>query len=434
MKGEKPREIAYRILRRHGSGKAFAESLLESAFQQNPDLPALDRGLVQELVMGVIRWAPALDWLVGQRTQGRTQRWELLLLLRLGLYQIFFLDRVPDHAAVHETVELAKRFGFAPQGGFINAVLRGCLRDQEPLRLALVELKNTRPAIGYGHPEWLVDRWKARWGQEATVKLLQWNNTPPQTFARVNTLRTDPARLLTRWREQESVQYDFRAVDWCEENAVFVLKEFRPLPQLGSFQDGWFYIQDPSTLLSVAVLDPEPNEVVLDLCAAPGGKTAYIAQRMRNKGRIVAQDNQMERLGLVRENCARLGVSIVQTLEPGKVATPELNLAFDRILVDAPCSNTGVMRRRVDVRARVEARELDRLRAVQLELLERAARVLKPRGVLVYSTCSLEPEENEGVIDAFLEKRPGFTRVSQRTLTPFQDGVDGAFVARLESA
>ena len=404
------------------------EDILEKALAR-PRLSPANRRLVQELVYGVVRWQATLDWLIALRTKCRAQKPMLQILLRLGLYQIFWLDRVPNHAAVHETVELAKRSGCAPQAGFVNAVLRGCLREFEPTRQRLSELKETQPSLGYSHPEWLATRWQDRWGAEKSARLMQWNNTPPGTTARVNALKVDPGSLLAQWRD-EQVDYDFIRRDWLEENLVFELTAHPPLATLPSFRRGWFYVQDPSTLLSVCKLDPQPGESILDLCAAPGGKTAYIAQLMQNQGRLIAHDTDPQRLKLIDENCARLGVTCAETVLPEALDLRPSTL--DRVLVDAPCSNTGVMRRRVDLRWRIRPEEIRRLRKVQDELLRQAAPLLKPGGTLVYSTCSLEPEENRESIEQFLSEQPDFRLADQRELLPFVDGVDGAYVARLE--
>jgi len=237
------------------------------------------------------------------------------------------------------------------------------------------------------------------------------------------------------------VEYDFKTWDWTGENLVFELKSHPPLSSLASFRDGWFYIQDPGTLLAVCKLGPQPGETILDFCAAPGGKTTFIAQLMNNQGRIVAQDVSDERLKWIQENCARLGVTCVETVLPSALnslpgqsgaTTGQPSTCFDRVLVDAPCSNTGVMRRRVDLRWRIQPEEIERLRAAQLDLLKRAATQLKPGGVLVYSTCSLEPEENGEVVKQFLSDHAGFKLESERELLPFADGVDGAYVARMK--
>lgn len=424
----------------------------------------------------MVRWQGTLDQLIARKTDpARQQRPALLNLLRLGLYQIFWLDRIPPHAAVHETVELAKRTGHGAQAGFINAVLRGYLRETAEIKKILADMRISQPALGWSHPAWLVEKWLQQFGEEKTRRLLEWNNTPPKTFARVNSLKFQPAQplettpskfkdagdLLARWRE-EQVEYDFMPLnrrpafqavaetlkaglhdgkpDSGLENLVFELKSHPPLNSLGSFRDGWFYLQDPSTLLAPLLLGPQPGEAILDLCAAPGGKTTFIAQLLGNEGRITAADVSVDRLKLIRENCVRLGVTSAEFCSSSLILSPMPQPSavsrrhFDRILVDAPCSNTGVMRRRVDLRWRIQPEEITRLQKTQLELLQGVAAKLKSGGVIVYSTCSLEPEENSGVVKQFLAAQPGFRLDGEFQLTPFADGVDGAYVARLKHA
>ncbi len=405
----------------------FTEILLDRALG-SAALAAPDRGLCHELVLGIVRWQATLDWLIARKTSGREQKSALQDLLRLGLYQIFWLDRIPAHAAVNETVEMAKRAGFGPQAGFINAVLRGFLREADATQKLLADLKTQQPALGHSHPEWLYDRWKNRWGAERAAQLMSWNNTAPRNYARVNTLRTTAADLIEQWRE-ERVDYDFKTCDWTGENLAFELKSHPPLTALKSFRNGGFYVQDPGTLLAVRDLDPQPGEAILDLCAAPGGKTTFIAQLVNNQSRIVALDVSGERLKMIQENCARLGVTCVEAAASSSfIPHPS---SFDKILVDAPCSNTGVMRRRADLRWRVQPAEIERLRATQLHLLRQAAPWLKPGGILVYSTCSLEPEENCEVVREFLAEHKGFKADRERELLPFVDDVDGAYVTRL---
>ena len=473
---------------RRGGGE-FTENLLERALDQ-AGLSGPDRGLCHELVIGVVRWQATLDWLIARKTPGRTQKPALQDLLRLGLYQIFWLDRIPPHAAVHETVEQAKRAGFGPQAGFLNAVLRGYLREADETRRQLEELKVSLPAAGWSHPDWLVERWRRLFGDEPARQLLEWNNRPAKLMARVNTLKANAGQLVEQWRN-ENVDYDFFTRDWTGENLIFELKSPPPLASLKSFHEGWFYVQDPSTLLAVRELDPRPGETLLDLCAAPGGKTTFCAQLMNNQGRIVAHDIETRRVALIEENCARLGVICVKTSlsdldRPHPDTLPQereqpssglitsgttltnpapgssgvrgtilplpggegrgegerkqtfrsslLASSFDKVLVDAPCSNTGVLRRRVDLRWRITPAELERLRATQLELLLQASHSVRPGGVLVYSTCSLEPEENSEVVKQFLSEVSGFALERERLLTPFADSVDGAFVARLRRA
>jgi 16S rRNA (cytosine967-C5)-methyltransferase len=372
---------------------------------------------------------------------------------------------------VDETVEMARELGLGPQSGFVNAILRGYAREREATERLLKDLKTSQPALGHSHPEWLYERWRTRWGAEQAARLMDWNNSPPPTYARVNTLKTDAPKLAARWKT-EGVEFTPCQWDWLEvqpanagkgaetlqaqtsslplpgeragvrasvplhpNTLIFRLDSHAALAGLKSFQDGLFYIQDPSTLLAVRLLDPQPGDTVLDLCAAPGGKTTFIAQLMQNRGQILARDNAPERLELVRENCARLGVTCVVTEAAlGQSQIENQKSKIKNILVDAPCSNTGVMRRRVDLRWRVQPAEIGRLQVAQLGLLRQAAEQLQPGGVLVYSTCSLEPEENGAVVQQFLAAHPEFKLEHERELLPFLDGVDGTFVARLKKA
>lgn len=423
-----PRQFAARFLHDQARPGDFAEHRLE----RDPGFTALlpiDRRLAQELILGVLRWRATLDWLIAQRTDGRPQKPTLQNLLRLGLYQLFWLDRIPDHAAVNDTVTLARELGFGPQSGFINALLRGFARDRDATRRRLLDLRQTDPATGWSFPSWLVDRWADRMDSDSLAAFCQWNNTPPKTFARVNTLKMTAQDLAESWLH-EGVDFAEGQFAWVEPGTVFELESFPSLASLDSFQAGGFYLQDPSTLLAVRMLDPQPGETILDLCAAPGGKTTFMAQLMGDTGRITAHDPAAGRLTLVEENCARLGITCVTARSELGESLPE----YDRILVDAPCSNTGVLRRRVELRWRLESTEFARLAAIQLELLESAARRLKPGGVLVYSTCSLEADENSQVVTQFLRRHPEFTREAERALHPLRDGVDGAYVARLRAS
>ena len=421
---QKPREIAARVLREWENEPLSAETLLSNVL---PRLLGSDRGLCQELVLGVIRHRAWLDWLIEQKTDGRRQSQLTQILLRLGLYQTFHLDRIPEHAAVNETVDIARRHDLGSQAGFINAVLRSCLREQDMWLKQLAKLRENNPSVGYSHPLWLVRRWQDRW--ENCIPLLKWNNLPALVYARRNPLRTTAEELETQWKN-EDVVFETVELSWLKAGVMYRIRNNGSPASLPSFLQGKFYIQDPSTLAAVQELDPQPNENILDLCAAPGGKTTAIAQRMQDEGAILAVDIDEMRLERLRENALRLGLNCIQ---PKALHQIDLNKAgpFDRILIDAPCSNTGVMRRRVDVRWRLNAREIPTLANSQLALLKRAAPLLKPAGVMIYSTCSIEAEENEGVIDAFLQKHRSFKQTSCRTLTPMKDGVDGAFMARL---
>jgi 16S rRNA (cytosine967-C5)-methyltransferase len=245
-------------------------------------------------------------------------------------------------------------------------------------------------------------------------------------------LRAEPEKLREQWA-REQIEARLMPVEWADGTLVYELMSFPPLATLPSFKDGLFYIQDPSTLLAVAALDPKPGETVLDLCSAPGGKTAFMAERMENKGTVIAHDTAPERLKLVGENCRRLGVTCVTPALPSALHSHHA-ASFDRILVDAPCSNTGVMRRRVDLRWRIREAEIARLRDTQLKLLRETWPRLKPGGTLVYSTCSLESEENAEVVREFIKENPTMHLQRERSLTPWTDNTDGAYVAQLIKA
>ncbi len=442
LNGQNPRQIAAAVLQERETGSEFTESLLERALARHA-LPGPDRALCQELVYGVVRWQATLDWLVSCKAPSPPSHPLLRILLRLGLYQIFWLDRIPSHAAVHTTVEMARQMGLAPKAGFVNAILRGCLREEGILRQKRLDLAASRPALAHSHPDWLFARWQARQGRASAIQLMEWNNLPPKTYARLNRCKampppgpgsagssagTTPPRPES-WLGPEVTARPFTS-HWTGAETVCELVSHPPLASLAGFQEGLFYIQDPSTLLAARLLDARPGETVLDLCAAPGGKTALMAQSMDNQGRIVATDISPARLERLRENCRRLGLTCV---EPMLVESldPSGRPAFDRILLDAPCSNTGVIRRRVDVRWRLTEQELARLQKTQAGLLQLAATLLKPCGTLVYSTCSLDPEENEDQVRHFLEGHTGFQLAESQVVNPVQDGVDGAFAARL---
>jgi len=262
---------------------------------------------------------------------------------------------------------------------------------------------------------------------------MQGNNQPPRTYARLIHCAQAPKRC---WKPGKKSRLTLRRINSTGQVRTWSSSSSR-IRLCGSceFEQGFFYVQDPSTLLAVTELAPVAGESVLDLCAAPGGKTTFIAQRMGNQGRVIAQDHNSQRLRLLEENCTPSWHHLRwYWIRPGVEPATMTGAVYDRVLVDAPCSNTGVLRRRVDLRWRIRVEEIDRLQSGQSALLADAARQVGPGGTLVYSTCSLEPEENQRVVERFLAERPEFKRESERELLPFKDGVDGAYVARLVRA
>jgi 16S rRNA (cytosine967-C5)-methyltransferase len=313
--------------------------------------------------------------------------------------------------------------GAKRQRPIINAMLRAATRRRSELRASA----NTQPLfVRMSHPQFLVERWQQHFGVEHAEALCKWNNLPAPVYCRINRLVINRDEFLRLYSGARPLTRDFEFV------------EFDSLPT-NALTRGHCYIQDPSTLVACQVLDPKPGERVLDACAAPGGKTGYIAQLMENLGMIVASDRNPERLETLKENMARLGVVIAHILRhdwtsshvPPEIAT----LApFDRILVDSPCSNTGVMRRRADLRWRLRRTDLDRMQQLQIEIVRALIPLLKPNGVLVYSTCSLEPEENKEVVRRILEQTPRLSLETERSSLPFRDGFDGAYAAKLIQA
>jgi 16S rRNA (cytosine967-C5)-methyltransferase len=393
------RQAALDLLQQWSRSRRLADELLDAKLAATP-LSSADRAFATELFYGCLRQQLALDFLA-DRLVTQPPRAVVRDILRLGLYQLHFL-RTPAHAAVHETVELAKRHTTPAETRFINAVLR---RSGNNNATAVALLLQAPPWVRHSHPQWLWQRWANRYGAEAASQLCEWNNQPPPLYVRGN--QPWPGVLAPT---------DFHPLCYRIEDPA----KFFAAP-------GQYYVQDPSTLIAVDTLDPQPGEAIADLCAAPGGKTTYIAQKMQNRGTIIAADSVNSRLGLVGENCRRLGITIVATLacDAGHCLRGR---QFDRVLVDAPCSNTGVMRRRPDLRWRLTPDEINRLAQTQRRLLNAAAALTKPGGILVYSTCSLEPDENEQVATDL----PGFTRQTQRATFPPRDNMDGAFVVRYQ--
>jgi 16S rRNA (cytosine967-C5)-methyltransferase len=407
------RQIAGAALREWRRGRRFADSTI-SRLLAKAELTASNRAFALELFYGVLRNLTLLDFWIGCLRPSRVDA-DLRDVLRLGLYQLFLLQTA-QHAAVYETVELAPK----RQRAVVNGILRAAARQQDKL----LTRANAQPLfIRTSHPQFLIARWQQHFGAEAAEELCRWNNEPPPLYGRINRLKIDREDFLRRYPESRALA----------DNPAFV--EFHTFPTL-SLNQGHCYIHDPSTAIACQLLDPQPRENVLDACAAPGGKTGYIAEVMKNRGTIVACDRDPERLQILEENMARLGVGIVHTFRhdwtrgriPKEIASLPL---FDRILVDAPCSNTGVMRRRVDVRWRLRPKDLTGMPDQQFQIARSAISLLKPGGVFVYSTCSLEPEENEQLVGRLLNDFPRMRLTNEEFCLPFRDHFDGVFAARL---
>lgn len=408
LAAETVRSAALRILLEVEKGK-YAQGLVNS-------FPGAekDKRLLGQLVYGTIRHQGTLDTFIKQKTSKVNQ-----LILRIAAFQMLYLDRIPDYAIVNESVNLAKKFSTQKSAGFINAILNNWLRSRPQLDLPNPQKDFTNYlAVKYSFPVWLIKRWLNNFSKQDVEKLCMFYNEIPPLLIRVNTLKTTALELQGILQTKTTVH-----------SLSLQLETSGAIEKLAGFKEGLFQVQDIANLFVVDSVEVKPGMRVLDLCAAPGGKACYLAQLMQNQGEIVAVDLSAEKINKIKENAERLGINnicIVKT-DGRKIAEGK----FDRVLVDTPCSNTGVLRRRVEVRWRLRKDDFFRLNKLQLELLSAGARSLKDDGVLVYSTCSVDSEENEGVINNFLLKNPHFKLKNSFQKLPFRDQMDGVYAAQL---
>lgn len=411
------REKALQILRRVETQQSYVTPLLEQA---TATVSERDRALLHQLVKGTLDWRGAVDAVLEPIVKGGLAAltpW-VRNILRLGAYQILFLDRIPPQVAVNESVELAKRYSHRGAVGLVNAVLRKVVAQRHTGAAAAPSAGQSDDqdspgaiAAAYSHPEWLIRRWLAQLGAAQTIALCLADNRAWPLCLRTNTLKVDTDELRRRL-QAEGVE--LRAARYHPDcTLVAHLPRGVRLHELAAYRDGLFQVQDESSAFVASLVDPQPGELIVDLCSAPGGKTTHLAALIGNQGRIIAVDPHGDRLRLVGENCARLGVINVET-QIGDGRTVQIDQPADRVLVDAPCSGLGVLGRRSDARWNKSADDLPRLHALQLQLLEHAATLLKPGGRLVYSTCTVEPLENDDTVEEFLRAHAEFKALDAR--------------------
>lgn len=407
------RRAALAALRRWRTSQELADSII-GRLLNDTKLSVSDRAFALELFYGVLRNLILLDFWIGALRREHVDV-DLRDILRLGLYQLL-LANVSEHAAVYESVELAP----PKRRGFINGVLRAAGRQRDELQ----SRAQAQPlSIRTSHPEFLIARWQERFGAENTKALCVWNNQPPCVYARINQLKISGPEFLETYPDARLLP----GIDnFVEFSTSFPTK---------ALNRGHCYIQDPSTRIACEVLDPQPGEKILDACAAPGGKTNYVAELMKNDGVIVACDRSSERITVLQQNLDQLGIAIAHTVRndwigDDRPAAISSIAPFDRILLDAPCTNTGVMRRRADLRWRLQPGEFSRMQKQQLVVFSALVPLLKRNGAIVYSTCSLEPEENQTLVRDVLEKMSILQLDQEKESLPFREGFDGAFVAR----
>jgi 16S rRNA (cytosine967-C5)-methyltransferase len=435
-----PRGTAVKILNRVERSDSYLDKLLDAELKST-DLNDLDKGLLAEIVHGVLRWQSKLDWVLNGFSHGNFAKAEINVknTLRVALYQILFLERVPHAAAVNEGVEFIKRIRGDKPAGLVNGVLRNIIRSIDGIRYPDPREDQLQYlAVYYAHPQWMVKRWVDRFGLEETERLLMANNERPGLSLRINRLKTDPDSFR---KQLEAQQIPYTA---SVHLSHFVkVRSLSKIGQMDLFRNGMFTIQDESAALPCLLLDPRPGQRVIDLCAAPGGKTTNIAEVMENKGEIIALDKYEAKLSLIRSACERLGLHNI-TLRVGDAAVCEEPPA-DRVLLDAPCSGLGTLAKKPDIKWKRDVVDIRRLAPLQRELMEHAATLVKPGGVLVYSTCTIESEENQEVVQSFLAAHPEFALdpasrfVRPEVVSPegfietfpHRHGMDGSFAARL---
>ena len=435
-----PRGTAIKILNRIERTDSYLDKLLDAELRSK-EIADVDKSLLAELVHGVVRWQGRLDWVLNGFTHGNFMKSEVNVrnALRVGLYQILFLNHVPQYAAVNEAVNFIKRIRGDKFAGLVNAVLRNIIRTLDGIHYPNPEEDPVQYyAVYYSHPIWLVKRWMDRFGKEELEKLLIANNGIPELTLRVNKIKIGTGEFLSLLEKQGVSFQGSSFIDY-----FIKVKSLSGISQMNIFQNGYFTVQDESAALPVLLLDPKPGDRVIDMCAAPGGKTTFIAELMQNKGEIIAVDKYGSKLNLIKLSCERLGITNVQLREADS-SEMEIDPA-DRVLVDASCSGFGALRKKPDIKWKRELEDILRLAEHQMNLLENGARLCKPGGVLVYSTCTTEPEENSMVIASFLRNHPEFSLedasvfVSKTVVTaegyietfPHRHHIDGSFAARL---
>jgi len=434
------RGLAIKILNRIDRTDAYLERMLDNEMK-GTELSGPDKALLYEIVHGVVRWQGRLDWILNGFYKGTFSKAipNLKNALRVALYQVLFLDRVPDYAAVNEVVEFVKKLQGQKPADLVNAVLRNIIRNKNSIRYPDPDEDTVGYlAAYYSHPSWMVKRYLARFGKEETEKLLVVNNEKPYLTLRINALKTKPEEFKTLL---DSVGLKYNQGAYLPE--FFKLQNLTNITAWEYFAKGYFNIQDESAGLACRLLDVHEGQRVLDMCAAPGGKTAYIAALMHSRGEVVAIDRFESRLKILQKNMTRLNVDCVRVVEVD--ALEYKNLPFDRVLVDVPCSGSGTLSKKPDIKWKKDLFDIRNLNTLQSKLLAKAASLVKVEGVIVYSTCSIEPEENFEIVKKFLDENPNFRFESAKGKFPDEiidengciqtlphiHRTDGAFAARL---
>jgi len=435
------RHSAIKILSRFERSDSYIEKLLDNELRTG-NLSTLDKGLLNEIVHGVIRWRAKLDWVLVGFYHGDFLKCLNIVknAMRVALYQILFLDRIPVPAAINESVEIVKRIQGDKTAGIVNGVLRNISRNIDNIRYP-----DKNDDLGYylsimfSHPRWMVKRWIERFGEIKAEKLLFVNNRRPYTTVRINKLKSNHDEITKIMKEKDM---SFFPSNFMEDSIV--VKSNKPeIPKMDIFLDGKVTIQDTSASLASKLASPKEGMTILDLCAAPGGKSFYLAEMMKDKGRVIAVDQYKSKLNFIEDGKQRLGLNSIETMLADATKI-ELDEKIDMIFADVPCSGLGTLAKKPDIKWKREREDITVLSDLQKRIMDSAARLLKPGGVLVYSTCTIEPEENVDNVKWFLEKYPEFEVDPAENYLPEEICIggfmeiyphihymDGAFAARL---
>ena len=415
-----PRDLALQVLNKLDQEESgYPGYSLDHAFQHGIPCSHRDRALAVNLVQGVLRWRLRLDWVLQQTVKFpfKKIRPDVLNVLRLALYQIYFLDRIPDSAAVNEAVKQAKRVAANHVVKSVNAILRQVCREKGNVSFPDCSSDSIHHfSVRHSYPEWLVRKWVRERGAVDAEKLLIAGNRIPSLIVRTNTLRTDRSRL-TACLKEEGVS----ATPTRFSPEGLILEDLKgPVDRLSAFQAGFFQVQGEAAQLCSHLLAPKPGETILDVCAGLGGKSTHMAQLMGNRGLIVGIDRNRQKLLKLAESSRKLGINVVKPLagDVERALPGLLRGSFDRIMVDGPCSALGVISRHPDVKWNREEKDLNRLGKLQGRILQRVLPLLRPGGAMLYVTCTLSWEENEAVVESFLQKNQGVRLVNLRNESP----------------
>lgn len=397
------REIVLKILLEIEEKNAYSNIVLDEYLERYREkLSSKDVGFISELVYGIVTWKLTIDVIIQKYSNVKLNKISKVVLniLRLGVYQIVFLDKVPKSAAVNECVKLTKKYVYK-SCGFVNAVLRK-VSKQDYEELCLIKDSEERISKQYSMPIWMVRKFVEEYDIEKAEEIARCSNIRPKVTIRINNWKLEKENKSKEWLLSE---LEKRKIEYQNEKSNFLyLNNVKNLSKIDLFEQGYFTVQDDGAGKIVELLEPESGDVILDACAAPGGKTTYIAEIMKNIGKIVAWDIHEHRVRLINQNAKRLGISIIKAeVKDASRFEEEYFEKFDKILLDVPCLGLGVMKRKPDIKWQRNKEELEKISKIQLDILQNCNKYLKPNGILVYSTCSLLKEENENIINEFMK-------------------------------